>query len=289
MCAAAHAQPKSVRAAAACDKLAASDFDPTRPASVRGVPLAAIDARPALDICAFAVKAEPRNARLVFQLGRAFRAAERQQEARKALRLAIALGNKPAAAEYADLLAQGIGGPRDPAQARRNYERAAAGGDPDAMLALARMYESGAGVNASPALARRWGEQAARDLQRRAANSAQANYLLFEVYRGGHGVAANPTASTQYLTAAARQGHPQAVFALAENAERAGDLAKAREWYIEGGKAGNAASMVKLALLYEKGGTPRHRDVAKKLYELAAAQGDRNAQAQLRRLQGGGR
>ena len=290
-CTPVYAQQNAARAVAACDRLAASDMDPERPASVPGVPSVVLNGEAALRACTVAVKAEPRNARILFQFGRALSAVRRNEEARKALQLAVSLGSKSALEAYAGALEQGVGGPRDLPQARKLYEKAAAAGYATAMSALGRMYANGTGVLRSVALAQRWDEQAVRGLEKLAvAGSPEATYLLAQAYRDGRGVPADAATATQFLTLAAKRGHPAAMLELGERAEDNRDFAKARDWYVQAGKVGHTPSMIKLGMLYEDGRAgSRQPAIAKRLYELAAAQGDRSGEEQLARLRNASR
>jgi hypothetical protein len=67
------AQANPARLILECDRLAASNIDQDRLASVPGVPPNAIDATVAVPACEAAAKVAPEDRRILFQLGRALR------------------------------------------------------------------------------------------------------------------------------------------------------------------------------------------------------------------------
>lgn len=223
-----------------CDRLAASDVDPERPALVPGVPVGAVQASVAVPRCEAAVIAAPGNRRVIFQLGRAYQAAKDYEQARAQYVRADALGHSVAANNLGTLISRGLGGERDFAEARRLYEKAAERGLPIGMYNVGALYECGTGVPMDLPEARRWYEKAAN---------------------GG------------FVPAMARLGH------FAEKG-LAGpqDYAEARDWYKKAAAGGNAHAMTKLGALYERGrGGATDYAEARRWYDKAVAAGDAEA------------
>lgn len=118
MSSASDAQQNSASFIAECDRLAASDLDLSRPGNVQGVAFPLIYAAAAVPACEGAVKADAKNARLYFQLGRSFAAARQYDNAFKALTIAAELGSLPAVVELGRAHRLGRNVPKDSAQAR---------------------------------------------------------------------------------------------------------------------------------------------------------------------------
>ena len=150
---AALAQSPTPPGIAACDRLAASPYDPNRDGP--GVPLDKIDAEPAIAACGAALAQNPDNPRIAYDLGRA-------QE--RTGRFAADQGLAPAQYNLALFFEDGLGGlPQDDREAGRLYRLAADQGDPDAQAALAVFYGDGrGGLKRDEATARRLLELAAR-------------------------------------------------------------------------------------------------------------------------------
>lgn len=158
----------------ACDTLAASPFDDTRPAGVAGVDFADIDAAAALAACTKAQAASPQDPRILFQLGRALQASDKMDGAKMAytqsaeLGFAVAMVNlgvliedrqsteardwygKAAALNHvlghfnlAVAYRDGIGGPVDAGLAVASFEKALALNDGRAAFNLAVLYDEG--------------------------------------------------------------------------------------------------------------------------------------------------
>jgi hypothetical protein len=121
---------------AACDALAAHRDDPRKTGT--GMADEYIDTARAIAACDQAVKAEPKSARLWFQLGRAYWAAERFEEAIEKFVESAQMGHGGALAYLGDATLYGVGGLEpDPETAKGLYEQAAkAGFKPAADLAV---------------------------------------------------------------------------------------------------------------------------------------------------------
>ena len=204
-CAQAHAQDDAARIIAECDRLAASEFDRDRPASVNGVPIAALDAGAAVPACEAAVKVAPDNRRIIYQLGRAYFVAKDYLQARVKYQRAVELGSAVAANNLAVLFDQGLGGPKDSSEARQLFEKAAAGDVYLAMYGLGSIYEEGRGVPQDLAQARRWYERAA------AAGSAPAMTKLGMFYEKGLAVETDYDEARRWFEKAAALGDVEAI------------------------------------------------------------------------------
>src|SRR5262249_4486454 len=124
----ARSQDNAQRTIGECDRLAASDTDLERPASVRGVPPREIDPAVAIPACEAAVKIAPDSRRLIFQLGRTYFAAKDYQKSLDQYRQAEALGHIGAAHNLGIQHLSGYGVPRDLTRARMLLEKAATAG-----------------------------------------------------------------------------------------------------------------------------------------------------------------
>jgi hypothetical protein len=203
LCTQAAAQDDATRLIAECDRLAASDMDATRPPSVPGVAAPSIDAAAALKACLAAAKAAPSDARVLFQLGRALRAAKQDQQARTAYQLADKRGNILAAINLGIMFATGAAGPRDLSEARRLYEKAAKAGHPSAIHLLADMYANGNGVPKDGAQAQRLYLQALPEFEKyAAAGSATAMFVLGGMHEHGRGTTRDVALARQWYAKA---------------------------------------------------------------------------------------
>jgi tetratricopeptide (TPR) repeat protein len=136
---------------AACDALAAHRDDPRKTGT--GMADEYINTARAIAACDQAVKAEPKSARLWFQLGRAYWAAERFEEAIEKFVESAQMGHGGALAYLGDATLYGVGGLEpDPETAKGLYEQAAkAGFKPAAELAAEIVAGVAATAQAKPA------------------------------------------------------------------------------------------------------------------------------------------
>lgn len=111
-----------------CDAYAAHPDDPERNGA-RGVEDDGVSAEKAIEVCKAAVEQNPQNGRLLFQLGRAYWAGERFEEAVETFLEAGEQGHGGALAYLGDATLYGVAGmDADPEEARKLYQRAAAAG-----------------------------------------------------------------------------------------------------------------------------------------------------------------
>jgi TPR repeat protein len=161
--ASASAQPAPVeavpKAVADCDRLAASPDDPQRAAPP--VYSAKLDAAAAIRACDDAVKSQPDNPRLLFQLGRALDWNRQFALARAYYGAASDRNYAPAQAALGLLVQYGDGGFADPAGALGLYRRAAGNGSAFAMTMIGHLYASGSGVTQDAKEALSWYRRAA--------------------------------------------------------------------------------------------------------------------------------
>ncbi len=194
-----------------CDRQAAHPQDRDKPAAFEGVDQGRINPAAAIAACEAAVRAEPQNRRMLYQLGRAMAASGDYRQARDRYETAAGLGSSAAMRSLGFLYDAGHGVAKDPVQARRWYERAADSGDARAMYNLGVLHQQGSGLPQDYRIARQWYERAA------ALGEALAMHNLGVLYENGSGVGK--------------------------------DLTKARQWYEKAALLGNAAAKEHLASL----------------------------------------
>lgn len=247
--AAAHPARAQSAALALCDRVAADPADPDRPADVVGVgTIAPSDVATAIRYCkvAAAAKAPAESRRALFELGRAYAAAQQAPEAVAAYRKAADKGSTAAMVELGVMLADGTGVAKDAAQARALFERAAQAGNPRGAANLAAISDDG-GTPSDPGEARALLEKAA------AANSAEAEFELGVMMANGTGGPKDDAGARALFQKAAAQNH-----------------AAALEWLGAFEEAGR--------------GGPQDKSAAKADYGRAVALGDTDAKAGLERL-----
>ena len=142
-----------------CDKYAASDTDLS--AKAPGVPVERINATLAVPACIAAVREFPNNPRLLFQLGRAYRAADNFKLALEYYRKAAEQNYASAQNSLGRAYELGLGVPRDDQQAVAWYRKAADQGSAAAQNNLGVMYWYGQGVSADAQQAATWFRKAA--------------------------------------------------------------------------------------------------------------------------------
>lgn len=226
---------------ALCDRIAADPSDPDKPADVRGVrDIAPSDIATAIKYCRVA---GAKSRRALYQLGRAYVAAQQWHDAVGAYRKAIDKGSTTAMVELGVMFGTGTGVPQDSTQARALFERAAAAGNPRGVTNLAAL---GGGAPPSDPQSRALFTKAAES------GSAEAQYQLGLMASGGVGGPQDDAAARAWFEKAAAQNHADAL-------ERMGAFTQA-------GRGG-----------------PQDASAAKSYYERAAALGNEEAKAALER------
>jgi TPR repeat protein len=237
----AHAQSANL---ALCDRVAADPTDPDKPADVKGTAeVAAADIATAIKYCKAAASS---SRRALYELGRAYAAAQQSSEALGAYRAAANKGSTSAMVELGVMLALGQGVAKDDAQARDLFERAAEAGNPRGATNLMALGASG-GAPSDPARARTL-------LAKASETSAEAQYQLGMMYAEGLGGPKDDVSARALFEKAAAQNHAGAL-------ERMGAFAQ-----------------------YGRGG-PQDSAAAKSYYERAAALGNDDAKAALKRIE----
>jgi hypothetical protein len=265
-----------------CDRLAADPKDPER--TSEGVELDNIDAAAAIDACTKALEQVPNQPRIQYQLGRALRNGDRQDEAFEQILSAAEKGYVRAQSETGRLYGAGKGVTRDQRLALDWYERAANQGDLEALTASAAHYFFGVGTEKD-------GQEAiARFRSAAQGGYANAQYFLGVRYRNGEYVNRDFKKAIFWLQRAADQGFAQAMTELANMATLGeGRESPSREiataWFKRAAEAGDRFGTAMLARAYDRGyGVPQDTEMAIEWYRRAAALGSSLAKSRLEEL-----
>lgn len=269
-------------AADTCDRLAAHTYDADKPAAVEGTALEGLStvADRAIDACTEAAKANPGERRFAFELGRAFHAAGRFEEAMTWYGKAADAGSAIALSNIGVLHASGAGVAVDYRAAEDWYKKAAEAGNLAGMANLAALHQNGDGVTQDLGEARNWYARAA------AGGNAAAMNALALLYQDGAGGPQDLDAARELFAQAADKGYPDAINNLARlyNYGRgvAVDYDRARALYEKAAALNNSSAMVNLGVMDENGqGKRRDFRAARSWYEKAAALNDRAAMTNL--------
>lgn len=217
------------RSVSDCDRFAASELDPARPPEVRGVPFEKIDSDKAIAACQKAVQDNPRVARFLFNLARAYQH----------------LGSDPAIDETERRATV--------RRARLAYEDAARRGYVSALNNLAVLFEAGDGVEID--------EDEAANLFKRAAQQGHplGMYNLALHYRDGTiGIKRDLAQSYEWFAKAAETGFVPAMVEVGEALRlglglRTRNARRAVEWYQRAADAGSSRAKLLLGLVYLQG------------------------------------
>lgn len=256
-----------------CDGLAAGPDDPLRIAAP--VPLEAMDIVGAVAACRAAVDADPDEARLRYQYGRALLAAGRVSEARKVWRSATLRGYPAAFYDLgiehlradSPLLGEGA------AEAYRLFLGAAERDHGLAQEAVGLAHETGRGTTQSDREAARWYARAVAN------GNASARYQLARLYGDGRGVVFNVELARRLFRQAAEAGvtdpfgGPGALYLDGPRAARAAGAARflSAEFDLSGA---NAADLYEFGRLLSLGlGLPVDKPGAVESWRRAAARG----------------
>ena len=163
----------------ACDLAVAEPYNSDNPDGVPGVAWFDIDRQDAIDKCRIAVRKNPNNLRIRFQLARAYDAAGNESGALELVKSAAVAGYAIAQAKYGYRLENGFGVEEDHEQAVSWYQKAADQGDLYGQFYLGLMYENGIGVENDPAHAISWISKAAQS------GLPAAQYQLGKMYALG--------------------------------------------------------------------------------------------------------
>ena len=260
-------------AAARCDALAASIYDPDMPPG-SGVPFGEIDAAAAIAACTEALASAPDDARLRFQLGRALDQSGDTEAAIAAYEAAEAGGSLLASSALGSLYDHGNGVPIDAGKAVAYYRKAADGGLPLGLSNLGSMYENGVGVPQDFAKAAELYQQAAD------AGLALAAANLGYLYENGEGVPKDEVEAVRLYRIGADAGIDFALrnMGVMYSDGRGGleqDGEQAVAYYLRAVEAGMPETYLDIAHTYSDGvGIPVDRTEAERYLRLAMEQGD---------------
>ena len=193
-----------------CDTLAASPLDAARPSGVQGVALKDIEFVASLKACQAALKEQPDNARIIYQVGRVLYASGEFGNMRESitfLQIGAEKGNALAQQTLAVMYQYGEGGlTADDAVAVRYYKLAAEQGFSFAQNNLGRMYEEARGGLPSDAT-----EAVRLYLLAAEQGNPPAQLNLARMYEeGSGGLARNKTEAVRLYTLAAKAGNETA-------------------------------------------------------------------------------
>ncbi|MBD8067068.1 SEL1-like repeat protein [Devosia sp. PTR5] len=231
----------------ACNRLTASPY--AMESAETGVPFDQLDAPKAIAACEAALVAQPGDATLRYQLGRAYDAAG---DAAKAIAAYEAAGTPLAEYSLGALYEGGYGVEVDAAKAFSHYRKAAEAPLGIAREALGRMYEKGLGTKVDHGMAARL-YQEAMDL-----GFAPASGALGYLYENGWGVEKDEVKALALYRTAADAGEAFAIHNTAVyHAEGRGglgvDMAQAVALYEKAAALGWEPAMLNLGLVYGQG------------------------------------
>ncbi len=271
---------EKARIADACDRLAASPDDSSRPAGVPGIENARIDREAAWNSCNAAMKLFPDVARFIYQAGRAAASRRDYDRAMVLYREASERGSAAATNAVGALYYCNCGVAQDYDEARKWYEKAAALGNASAMTNIGFSYERGTGVAQDYTEARKWYEKAA------ALGHGQAISNLGVLYEWGRSVSQDHREARKWYEKGVAAGNAFAMNnlgALYDNGKGVPrNFAEARRWYERAASLGNGVAMRNVSNLFEHGrGVPKDRQQARQWYQKAADAGDEEAKRRL--------
>lgn len=200
--------------ARACELAAGHRFDGQRSPGIAGVALEEIDVSVAKPACLQATKAAPKNATLVFNLGRVY---AREGNYAEALALYLRSANAGYAAALrnaAMLFEEGKGAEKDPKKAFELTSRSAALGHVPAMVDLGWFYYLGKVVPRNCDLAVRWTEKAMKE------GSTGAMIQRGQMHSSGRCEEQNELEARGFYLQAAERGDPRGRKLLDESIAR---------------------------------------------------------------------
>jgi TPR repeat protein len=253
-----------------CDTYAANPLDPARNAD--GITFDKIRPDLAVPACESAVQKNPKNIRLIYQLGRAYQKKGDLTSALAQYRSAADQGYAAAQTNLAFVYEIGQGVPKDEVQAAVWYRKAADQGYAGAQKALGTLYQSGRGVPKDDVQAVAWYRKAADQ------GYANAQDALGSAYQNGRGVPKDDVQAVAWYRAAAEQAYPAAQTNLGFMYDKGlgvpKDEVQAAAWYRAAAEQGYALAQTNLGFCYESGqGVKRDYVQAVAWYRKAAEQG----------------
>jgi len=271
---------ENARIADACDRLAASPDDSSRPAGLPGVENARIDREAAWNSCSAAMNLFPEVARFIYQAGRAAASRRDYDRAIVLYREASERGSAAATNAVGAVYYCGCGVAKGYNEAQKWYEKAAALGNTSAMTNIGFSYDRGTGVAQDYTEARKWYEKAA------ALGNGQAISNLGFLHEKGRGGPQNYREARKWYEKGVAAGNAFAMNNLgalySNGLGVTQSFAEARKWYEKSADLGNALAMRNLGGLFENGrGVPKDRQQARQWYQKAADAGDEEAKRRL--------
>jgi tetratricopeptide (TPR) repeat protein len=127
-----------------CDRYAARSLGLA--AAVPGVSFEQLDPKKVIAACDAAVQRDPKNGRLLFELGRGYEKAGKFADALDHYRRAVVVGYAPAYASIGHMYSIGRGVEKDKRLAFEWFRNAADAGDPAGQFTLGQIYENGRGA-----------------------------------------------------------------------------------------------------------------------------------------------
>lgn len=255
----------------ACDRLAASPFDPSRPASVEGVATGTLDIKAAIAACSAAIAAE--NApRFHYQLGRAHYDSEDYSAALREFTAASDAGLPVAKAALGHLYGEGLGVARDKQKELELTRQAAEADIAFAAHNLGVILRDNAGIPPDYTASLKWFRKAV------SLGYSQSLVDIGFAFDEGKGVATDYAEALHWYRLAADKGVLEAFNNLGNLYEMgngvAQDYAVALEWYGRAKDAGYTLAYVNIAHLTDAGlGTKADPAAAAALVLKAFAEG----------------
>lgn len=236
-----------------CDLLAAPPafINNNNPFNVSGVPFSEFkDTQPAINACFAAIEAFPDEARLSFQLGRAYHSEGSYRFAINAYKKAADQGYSSALSNLGDMYRHGHGVEKNLQKAAKLYRQAADQGDAVAQYYLASSYRNGEGVQVDYKQSAIWLSKSA------VSGLISAQYQLGNTYLHGWGVDKNPETAVLWYQKSADQGHMSAQFELAKAYQNGSgvfpDTEIAQKWYGKSAAQGLREAQFNLGELISK-------------------------------------
>jgi TPR repeat protein len=222
-----------------------------------GVSFEQLDPKLVIPACEAAVQRDPKNGRLLYQLGRGYEKAGKFADAFDRYSQAAAVSYVPAYGSIGNIYSVGRGVEKDEKRAFEWFRNAAGSGDPAGQFTLGQIYENGRGVAQDYVEALKWYQKAADQ------GLAEGQDSVGYFYSAGLGVTKDDDEAVVWIRKAAQQGMASAENNLAVMYESGRGVPKdpqqALTWYQRAAshgyeKANQSAAMVSQNLHSTDGG-----------------------------------
>lgn len=256
----------------ACDALAASPYDESRPAEATGLDLGDMDGSAAIEVCRRVAEKSP-EPRHWFQYGRALQRSANYAEAVFWYGKAAKTGHAHGMVNFGNMYSNGLGGlKQNHPEAFRWFQKAADLKSAIGMNKLGYCYREGHGVPPDDKAAARWFQMAAE------ADLAEAMAELGFMYEKGRGVQPSFSQALDWYRKAAEAGSLIGMnnlgYALEKGQGVKPDEAKAEHWYRQAALMGNSVAMMNLGNLVRR--VHQDENAAAQWYLKAAEAGNIN-------------